>query len=110
MLCGSFSPRSFAILAFLLVLAWPCRAQPGDDPQMVDPKACADRQRLPLENKDSPRDPSKQSLSEKLDRTEGVICPPNVDPDMRAPAPNIGNTPIIPPPGSPGGNPNVRPK
>jgi hypothetical protein len=29
---------------------------------------------------------------------------------MKAPAPNLGNTPIIPPPGSPGGDPNVRPK
>ncbi len=34
-----------------------------------------------------------------------------IDPDMHAPTPNTGaNTPVIPPPGSPGGDPNVRPK
>ena len=38
-------------------------------------------------------------------------CPPaGVDPEMRAPTPDGGNTPVIPPPGSPGGDPNVRPK
>jgi hypothetical protein len=52
-----------------------------------------------------------QSLSDQLARSDGVICPPgNVDPEMRAPTPGGGNTPVIPPPGSPGGNPNVQPK
>jgi hypothetical protein len=40
-----------------------------------------------------------------------VLCPPSgVDPEMRAPTPDTGKTPVIPPPGSPGGDPNVRPK
>jgi|SRR5260370_30188071 hypothetical protein len=78
--------------------------------QTVDPKACSDEQRLKLDDKNAPRDPSKQSLSEKLDRTEGVICPPDVDPEIKAPTPNVGKTPIVPPPGSPGGDPNIRPK
>jgi hypothetical protein len=29
---------------------------------------------------------------------------------MRAPAPDIGNTPVIRPPGGPGGDPTIRPK
>jgi hypothetical protein len=29
---------------------------------------------------------------------------------MRAPTPEGGNTPVIPPPGSPGGDPSIRPK
>jgi hypothetical protein len=42
---------------------------------------------------------------------DGVLCPPpGVDPQIRAPTPNAGNTPVIPPPGSPGGNPDIRPK
>jgi hypothetical protein len=50
-------------------------------------------------------------LSDRLARSEGVICPPaNLDSEIKAPTPEGGNTPIIPPPGSPGGNPNVRPK
>jgi hypothetical protein len=52
-----------------------------------------------------------QPLGDKLAKSDGVLCPPTgVDPAMRAPTPDTGNTPVIPPPGSPGGNPNVRPK
>jgi hypothetical protein len=58
----------------------------------------------------TPREKENQTLSEKLDQTQGVICPPDVDPAMKAPTPKAGNTPVIPPPGSPGGNPNIQPK
>jgi hypothetical protein len=54
-------------------------------------------------------DPSK-TLSEKLDQGSGVICPPDVDPAIKAPTPDAGKTPVIPPPGSPGGDPKVQPK
>src|SRR5215469_4262285 len=56
-------------------------------------------------------DRGDQNLSEKLDRSEGIICPPaNVDPQIDTPPPAGGKTPVIPPPGSPGGDPTVRPK
>ncbi len=52
-----------------------------------------------------------EPLGDKLARSDGVLCPPaGVDPAMRAPTPDTGNTPVIPPPGSPGGDPSVRPK
>ncbi len=52
-----------------------------------------------------------EALGDRLAKSNGVLCPPSdVDPEMRAPAPDKGNTPVIPPPGSPGGDPNVRPK
>lgn len=55
-----------------------------------------------------------ETLSDRLDRTHGVIRPPaEVSPDMpqvRPPEPDPGTTPVIPPPGSPGGNPQVQPK
>jgi hypothetical protein len=52
-----------------------------------------------------------EPLSDKLARSDGVLCPPaGVDPEIRAPTPETGNTPVIPPPGSPGGDPTVRPK
>jgi hypothetical protein len=52
-----------------------------------------------------------EPLGDKLARSDGVLCPPaGVDPEIRAPAPDVGNTPVIPPPGSPGGDPTVRPK
>jgi len=54
---------------------------------------------------------SGEPLGDKLARSDGVLCPPpGIDPEIRAPTPSAGNTPVIPPPGSPGGNPNVRPK
>jgi hypothetical protein len=53
---------------------------------------------------------SSKTLSDKLDQGGGVICPPNVDPKMKAPAPETGTMPVIPPPGSPGGEQNVQPK
>jgi hypothetical protein len=54
---------------------------------------------------------SGKSLSDQLAQSKGVICPPsNVDPHMAAPPPGGGNTPVIRPPGSPGGDQNVQPK
>jgi len=54
---------------------------------------------------------SREPLGERLARSDGVLCPPaGVDPEMRAPTPEGGNMPVIPPPGSPGGDPSVRPK
>jgi hypothetical protein len=51
------------------------------------------------------------NLSEKLARSDGVICPPEqVDPQIKAVTPPGGSMPVIPPPGSPGGDPNVHPK
>jgi hypothetical protein len=52
-----------------------------------------------------------EPLGDRLARSDGVLCPPaGIDPEIRAPTPDVGNTPVIPPPGSPGGDPNVRPK
>lgn len=51
------------------------------------------------------------NLSDKLAESKGVICPPTgVDPDIRVPPPGGGELRVIPPPGAPGGNPNVQPK
>jgi hypothetical protein len=58
--------------------------------------------------------PDAGSLSEELERSEGVIAPPDpgVDPGLVRPAPDTRGTamPVIPPPGTPEGDPNVRPK
>jgi hypothetical protein len=86
--------RTGLILALTLAVLGPARAQtPG-----ADQKPCA-----------QPGD-SLKTLSDKLDQGAGVICPPNVDPGMKAPAPQNGKMRVIPPPGSPGGDPNVQPK
>ena len=54
---------------------------------------------------------NREPLGDKLAKSDGVLCPPaGVDPEIRAPTPEGGTTPVIPPPGSPGGDPTVRPK
>ncbi len=54
-----------------------------------------------------------RSLSQKLDSSGGVIAPPSgVDPGMNRPAPveNPNSTPVIHPPGTPGGPPGPEAK
>jgi hypothetical protein len=54
----------------------------------------------------------RESLSDRLDRTDGVIRPPSgVDPQMQVPPPEQrSRTPVIPPPGTPGGDRTIEPK
>jgi hypothetical protein len=73
-----------------------------------------------IPEKIAPQEPSSTgtvgsgaTLSDKLEATDGVIRPPsNIDPEITAPAPvpDPGTTPVIRPPGSPGGNPALVPK
>lgn len=54
---------------------------------------------------------SDKPLSDQLAASKGVICPPaGVDPQIQRRPPEGGVIQVIPPPGSPGGNPNVQPK
>ena len=53
---------------------------------------------------------SGENLSDKLSRGDGVLCPPQGDREISVQPPGGGKTPVIPPPGSPGGDPTVRPK
>jgi hypothetical protein len=84
-------------------------AQPRD-PNMPDPKTTIPEK---IETDVPPVTGSTETLSERLDRTDGVIRPrEGAAPDMRVPAPvpNPGTTPVIPPPGTPGGNTTIDPK
>lgn len=55
---------------------------------------------------------SADTLSDRLSRQQGTLHPPSVDPGISAPLPSNGQgaMPVIPPPGSPGGNQAVVPK
>jgi hypothetical protein len=54
---------------------------------------------------------SKSTLSDQLAQSKGVICPPaGIDSEMQQKPPEGGAMKVIPPPGSPGGNPSVQPK
>ena len=56
--------------------------------------------------------PTGGNLSSDLNRSGGVIKPPaGIDPEIKQTPPPTGATmPVIPPPGTPGGNPAVKPK
>jgi hypothetical protein len=98
-----------AAAIILLGVTVPCAAQVTSAPR-TNP-ACADDQRLRTGSAGPQQpNPNSQNLSEKLAQTDGVLCPPNVDPEIKAPTPQGGPMPVIPPPGSPGGDLTVRPK
>jgi len=82
--------------------------------EQLDPKACANadlRTTVGQGGDVQVLKPNDSSLSNKLARSDGVICPPaHVDPEIKAPSPPGGTMQVIPPPGSPGGNPSVQPK
>jgi hypothetical protein len=75
--------------------------------------------RAPLETPQCQRDGSRSAnettgsttLSDQLSRSKGIICPPaGVDPGITAPSVGGGRTPVIPPPGTPGGDSSIVPK
>jgi hypothetical protein len=68
---------------------------PTPPPEKVAPGALADN----------------QTLSDRLSRQKGTLHPPAaVDPGMTVQPHATGSMPVIPPPGTPGGNQNVVPK
>ena len=119
----------FAISAIALLVAIPAVAFAQAPPTPVTPPAetappnagrgsqnCAPTQAIPNDGTIAPRGNSttgqaSEPIGDKLAKSDGVLCPPSgIDPGMHAPAPNSGSMQVIPPPGSPGGDPTVRPK
>ena len=83
--------------------------------EQLDPHACANQDTQTTVGKGgepgAAREDGKGGLSDKLARSGGVICPPqHVDPEITQPTPPTGSMPVIPPPGSPGGDQSIQPK
>lgn len=83
---------------------------PSAPPEVMEP---------PSESPAPTPDPStggpkpEEPLTKKLDEGEGVLEPPReIDPGIEKKVPENfeGNTPVIPPPGEPGGQSDVQPK
>jgi hypothetical protein len=84
----------------------------GGDAQPY-PRRAQPKTAVPMEPDEGISGSSSEPLSHQLSRSGGVIHPPaNVDPGITQPAPDIGphSMPVIPPPDTPGGNPDVKPK
>lgn len=97
--------------AALVAMSSPLQAQ-APAPVLPPPQT-------PQSESTGPQDPrstgstgrSNETLSERLESTEGVIRPPpNIAPDMAIRPPDPGTTRVIPPPGTPGGDQSVQPK
>lgn len=79
--------------------------QPGLEHPQLDVKACADRERLAFGDAVSLFAREKETTgvgsgdgSDRLGRSDSVICPPqDLDPNIHAPTPGGGRTPIVPP-------------
>jgi hypothetical protein len=65
--------------------------------QAPDPKGC------------TPQEKSNQTL-QRSDQAAGVMCPPDVDPAMKAPTPKTGDPSVIPPPNTPDSGSNTQAK
>jgi hypothetical protein len=109
------------ILVLSLALVGGATVAMAQNPEVLNQQApnMPPLQRMPPEkiepNGIKPEEPSStgSTLSDKLEKSDGVIRPPETGtPDMTVPAPvpNPNTTPVIPPPGSPGGNQQVEPK
>jgi hypothetical protein len=99
-------------LTALILAAVPAVAQ---NPQPTSPA----NPTVPIAPPNAPSPPPEKiappngNLSNRLSQQKGTITPPtNVDPGMTVRPPRNGavTTPVIPPPGSPGGNGSVIPK
>ncbi len=86
--------QSAATAALILTMTAAASAQPS----------------VPGANRGCSQPGNSENLSDKLAQSGGVLCPQNIDPSIHAPTPPTRDKPVIPPPGSPGGNPNVQPK
>jgi hypothetical protein len=105
-------PR-FSLLFALTIAAGPALAQ---NPQPTSPT----NPTVPVAPPNAPLPPPEQiapaegdgTLSDRLSKQKGTIAPPDVDPGMTVKPSGQGaaTTPVIPPPGSPGGNRSVVPK
>jgi hypothetical protein len=102
--------RTLSLTALILATA-PAVAQTPQPTSPSNPVApvAPPNAALPPPEKIAPAD---GNMSGRLSDQKGTIVPPNVDPKMTVSPPARGGatTPVIPPPGSPGGNPSVVPK
>lgn len=104
--------RVLALIVSGILLCGTAAAQTGEpprEPPSSPPRSPPTSLPLPPDQGEG----SGSSMSERLSRSQGVIRPPqDVDPAMKEDPPPTGpnSTPVIPPPGTPGGDPTVKPK
>lgn len=103
---------AFAV-SMLVVISEGARAQPAPDPKTTIPEKTVPEGTQPRQPNPPPLPMDTPNAAPSLPKG-GVLTPPNADMDKGihapAPVPEPGTTPVIPPPGSPGGDPTIKPK
>jgi hypothetical protein len=119
---GGVMTRTISLLfGFMASIALPCAAgaqnpQPAAPHETHPPVAPPNASQPPPEQiapgGSASATPDKDNLSDRLAKQHGMLQPPKVDPGIQAPLPSHaqGTMPVIPPPGTPGGNQTVVPK
>jgi hypothetical protein len=107
------TPNLAAVVATVAGLSIPTAQAQQDRP--VAPPALSQPSSpcLPSVGNNAPSNETtgSRTLSDQLSESKGVICPPaGIDPGISVPPSGGGRTPVIPPPGTPGGDPNIEPK
>jgi hypothetical protein len=104
----------FVLGAPIVLAQTPQVLPPAQDKQAPPEQPRGPVPQAPAPNDKGPNDKAgSDSLSGQLSRSGGVIRPPaEIDKQMEAPTPDPGarSMPVIPPPGAPGGNRDVKPK
>ena len=111
----SSSGVTLLVIAMLSGMAAPARAQQNRLlPQGAAPPGHQDQsdRSTGREGSTTPDGTRSGSLTDELSRSQGVVRPPETgDEVVRAPPrASTQTTPVIPPPGSPGGNQDIQPK
>ena len=108
------------LFGLLACIAMPCVAgaqnpQPAP-PQVTHAPVAPPSSATPPPEQIAPPDraaaPGNTTLSDRLSQQQGTLKPPPVDPAIQVPVParGQGTMPVIPPPGTPGGDQRVVPK
>jgi hypothetical protein len=100
-----------AAVSTLLISAVQAQSERPGSPPSLEPSpnqsACTPGSGAPRSNETTGNRP----LSDRLAESKGVICPPaGVDPGISVPPVGGGRMPVIPPPGTPGGDPSIQPR
>jgi hypothetical protein len=104
---------SMKVCGHLLLLATVLGFSAAPALAQVTPGDPAGNQTIPEKDRSRPQDMPKGKQDMPKGKKDGVITPPaDVDPGISkpAPVPEPNSTPVIPPPGTPGGPPGPEPK
>jgi hypothetical protein len=94
------------LVAGVTLVAGPARAQAPTAPAPTAPLDSAPGENTPGAKPTAPA----ENLSKKLNQSNGVIHPKEVDPGIEKPPPNARDPNVVPPPGTSGGASAPQPK